>query len=229
MKHILYVALMLALNACSNTSSQQLNHNQKDSIPEVGAWAQASINHYLESHIGNWNLAEDIPEAYMQAPEVRNHRNYCVVKIGYDSKDRFVTNQIIYIDSITKAVFEYDNLNDSLIPWPQQASKDNDGNEIPSSGTYHFDVAFAEWQGKSMGEKVKLVINNKSIKVIYEGGGNLSNTKKGDVIAEGKIMKHKTGVWIIGRQPSDAQLDEIGGCTDGPPIIDFKEKKFWMC
>ena len=152
-----------------------------------------------------------------------------MVKIGYDTKLRFVTTQIIYIDSITKAVFKYDNLNDSLIPWPQHASKDNVDNEIPANGTYQFDVAFAEWQGKSIGEKVKLVIKNKSIKVIYEGGGNLSNTKKGEVIVEGKIMKHKTGVWIIGKQPSDAQLKEIGGCTDGPPIIDFKEKTFWMC
>ncbi len=229
MKHSVYLALMLVLNACSNTSSQQLNQNQKDSIPEVGAWAQASINHYMESHIDRWNLAEGVPVAYIQATEIRNQRNYCVVKIGYDTKLRFVTTQMIYIDSITKAVFEYDNLNDSLIPWPQNASKDNVDNEIPANGTYQFDVAFAEWQGKSMGEKVKLVIKNKSIKVIYNGGGNLSNTKKGDVIAEGKIMKHKTGVWIIGKQPSDAQLDEIGGCTDGPPIIDFKEKKFWMC
>jgi hypothetical protein len=124
MKHTLYLALMLVLNACSNTSSQQINQNPKDTIPEVGAWAQVSINHYLESNLGRWNLAEGIPAAYMQALEVRDHRNYCVVKIGYDTKDRFVNTQMIYIDSITKAVFEYDNLNDSLIPWPQNRSAD---------------------------------------------------------------------------------------------------------
>lgn len=105
----------------------------------------------------------------------------------------------------------------------------NESNEIPSNGKYRFDIAFAEWQGKSMGEKVTVVINDKSIKVIYEGDGKLTQIKKGDIIDEGKLMKHKTGVWIIGKHPSDAQLDEIGGCTGGPAVIDFKDNKYWFC
>lgn len=109
------------------------------------------------------------------------------------------------------------------------ADEHDESNEIPPNGKYRFDIAFAEWQGKSMGEKVTVVINDGSIKVIYEGDGKLTQIKKGDIIDEGKIMKHKTGVWIIGKNPSDAQLDEISGCTGGPAIIDFKEKKYWFC
>ena len=56
MKHSVYLALMLVLNACSNSSSQQLNQNQKDSIPEVGDSIQASINHYMESNLSRWEL-----------------------------------------------------------------------------------------------------------------------------------------------------------------------------
>jgi hypothetical protein len=102
-------------------------------------------------------------------------------------------------------------------------------NDIPPNGKYRFDMAFAEWQGQSMGEKVTVLINDLSIKVIYEGDGQLTQSKKGEVFEEGKIMKHKSGVWIIGKQPSDAQLDEIGGCTGGPTIIDFENKKYWTC
>lgn len=100
---------------------------------------------------------------------------------------------------------------------------------IPPDGVYRFDVAFAEWEGKSMGEKVTVVIKGDSVKVVYEGDGNLTNTKKGDVFSQGLVMKHKTGVWIIGKSKTDAQVDEIGGCSDGPTVIDFKGRKYWMC
>ncbi|MDR2205633.1 MAG: hypothetical protein LBE36_05705 [Flavobacteriaceae bacterium] len=97
-------------------------------------------------------------------------------------------------------------------------------NEIPPDGTYRSDVAFAEWEENSMDEKVTVVINGDFIKIIYDG-----EIKKGEIIDEGKIMKHKTGEWIIAQNSSDTLLDEIGGCTDGPAIIDFKNKKYWMC
>ena len=105
----------------------------------------------------------------------------------------------------------------------------NPDNEIPPSGKYRFDMAFAEWQGKSMGEKVTVIINGDSIKIIYEGDGQLTLTEKGEVIDEGKIMKHKSGSWIIGTKEADKELDEIGGCIGGPAIIDFKNKKYWTC
>jgi hypothetical protein len=100
---------------------------------------------------------------------------------------------------------------------------------IPPDGTYRFDVAFAEWEGKSMGEKVTVVIKGDSIKVVYEGDGNLTSAKKGDVFSEGILVKHKTGVWIIGKSKSDAKVGEIGGCLGGPTTIDFKYRKYWMC
>ncbi len=100
---------------------------------------------------------------------------------------------------------------------------------ILKSGTYVFDIAFAEWQGASMGEKVTVKIYGDSVKVIYEGEGNLTNTYKGKVIDKGKIRKHKSGVWIISKKESDKDLFEVGGCTGGPSVIEFKAKKFWLC
>lgn len=97
-----------------------------------------------------------------------------------------------------------------------------------TDGTYVFDVAFAEYQGKSMGVQVTVVVSGDAIKVTYEGQGDFS-AEVGEVLDEGVIMKHKSGVWIIGTEPSDKDLDEIGGCTGGPAIIDFQNKKYWMC
>jgi hypothetical protein len=100
--------------------------------------------------------------------------------------------------------------------------------KIPLDGEYRYDIAFTEWDGKSMGEKVTVVIRGDSIKVIYEGDGTLT-AEKGEVLDEGTVMKHKSGDWIIARKKEDVNLDEIGGCTGGPAIIDFKNKKYWMC
>ena len=115
---------------------------------------------------------------------------------------------------------------EKIIEYSEYESKSN---EIPPNGKYRFDIAFAEWGGKSMGEKVTIVINGNSIKVIYEGDGQLTLTEKGKVIDHGKIIMHKSGNWIISNNPTDKNLDEVGGCIGGLAIIDFKNKKYWMC
>ena len=151
--------------------------------------------------------------------------------IAYDwakSKSKFYNDPIIKgylskIDSIKK------NIDDELNKALSTSNKNDSSNFILSNGTYRFALAFAEWQGKSMGEKVTVIINRDSIKVIYEGDGHLTLTKKGEIMDEGMIMKHKSGEWIIGKDDSDKNIDEIGGCTGGPAIIDFKNKKYWIC
>src|SRR5690606_30199046 len=108
-----------------------------------------------------------------------NKRNYALVKIGHSFESRYVTDQWIFVDSLTKEIYEYDLANDSLILWEEFTRIDNKSNEILPNGKYRFDIAFAEWEGKSMGEKVTVVINDNSIKIIYEGDGQLTQTKKG--------------------------------------------------
>ena len=99
----------------------------------------------------------------------------------------------------------------------------------PKNGTYTYSIAFAEWNGKSLGSTCTVIIKGDSIKVIHNGKSNLTG-KKGDIIDQGIIMKHtKSGKWIIGQSVKDKNAKEIGGCSDGPSIIDFKQKKFWSC
>jgi hypothetical protein len=99
----------------------------------------------------------------------------------------------------------------------------------PKNGTYTYSIAWAEWGGKSLGATCIVIINGDSIKVVHDGKPNVTG-KKGDIYAEGLIMKHrKTGKWIIGRSEKDKDAKEIGGCSDGPSVIDFKRKMFWSC
>lgn len=50
------------------------------------------------------------------------------------------------------------------------------------------------------------------------------------VLAEGALMFHAgSGQWIIGREPADAQAPEVGGCSDGPEVLDLEAKVYWTC
>ncbi|MES1220595.1 MAG: hypothetical protein ABUT20_34150 [Bacteroidota bacterium] len=99
----------------------------------------------------------------------------------------------------------------------------------PKNGVYTYKIAFAEWGGKTLGATCTVIIKVDSIKIVHNGKANLSGNK-GDIMDEGIIMKHKkTGKWIIAHTHSDAYAKEIGGCSDGPTVIDFKNKKWWTC
>jgi hypothetical protein len=98
----------------------------------------------------------------------------------------------------------------------------------PKSGIYIYKVAFVEWKGKSLGQTVIVKIIDDSIYIIHNGG-SLSGVK-GEIIDQGIIMKHtSTGKWIIGHSTNDKESKEIGGCSEGPRVIDFKRKRFWLC
>jgi len=99
----------------------------------------------------------------------------------------------------------------------------------PKDGSYTYSIAFTEWDGRSLGATCTVLIKGDSIKVIHNGKGNLTG-KKGDIFDEGILMRHKkTGKWIIGHNANDVNAKEIGGCSDGPSVIDFKNKKWWSC
>ncbi len=110
----------------------------------------------------------------------------------------------------------------------QNALSIEDKKELPPNGVYKYDMAFAEWGGKSMGVKLEVIIKGDSIKVIYKSG-SLSMTKVGDILSEGVLRKHKSGQWIISTDDEDVNSEEIGGCSGGPTLIDFKTKQYWTC
>ena len=99
----------------------------------------------------------------------------------------------------------------------------------PKNGTYTYNVAFEEYAGKTLGATCTVIIHGDSIKLIHNGKANLTG-KKGDILEEGIIMKHKkTGKWIIGHTPNDVNAKELNDCDGGPTIIDFKNKIWMSC
>lgn len=95
----------------------------------------------------------------------------------------------------------------------------------PTDGTYTYTIAFAEWGGKSLGSKCKVIIKGDSIVVLNDG-----SLTGGDTLNAGIIMKHKkSGQWIIGHSKEDRDAEEVGGCSDGPAVIDFRKKIYWTC
>jgi hypothetical protein len=98
----------------------------------------------------------------------------------------------------------------------------------PKDGIYTYSISFEEWK-KSPKVTCSVEIKGDSIKIIDSGAGNLSG-KNGDIIDEGILMKHiKTGKWIIAHSVTDKDAKEIGGCSDGPTVIDFKHKRIFLC
>ncbi len=233
---VTYITTLIFLYSCSSrtdsqtaTSSDTPQVKTVDTVAEVALWADDFVIKYLDGNKDRLTEVDGHPVTYIKEPMECENRSYAAVRIGHSFEHRYVTEQWIYIDSLTKDIYEYDVANDSLILWNGAAANFSLTDTIIPNGKYRFDIAFAEWGGKSMGEKVTVMVSGSTIKIIYEGDGKLTSMKKGDIIDQGRLMKHKTGVWIIGKAASDAQLDEIGGCTGGPAIIDLRKKKYWMC
>ena len=50
------------------------------------------------------------------------------------------------------------------------------------------------------------------------------------VVAEGELMWHAASKqWILGQDPADRTAEEVGGCSDGPEVVDVKKKVYWTC
>ena len=50
------------------------------------------------------------------------------------------------------------------------------------------------------------------------------------LIDEGTLMFHeKAQAWIISTSPKDINANEVGGCSDGPTVVDLINKIYWTC
>ena len=50
------------------------------------------------------------------------------------------------------------------------------------------------------------------------------------VLASGKLMWHaKSAQWIIAISDSAAEAEYVGGCSDGPDVVDLENRIYWTC
>ena len=103
--------------------------------------------------------------------------------------------------------------------------------EVPANGTYTYEIAFVEWGGKSLGDEIIVVLEDGHVSLIISENSNAiwMGAQPGDVIEEGTLRRHKSGVWMISNDESDVNLKEIGGWIGGPIIIDFGNRTIEMC
>lgn len=103
--------------------------------------------------------------------------------------------------------------------------------EVPENGTYIYEVAFAEWDVKTMGDEIMVVLKDGHITLkVSENSNSLwMGAIPGDLIEEGTLGKHHSGQWIISNDEKNIYLEEIGGCTGGPTIINFENKTIELC
>ncbi len=71
--------------------------------------------------------------------------------------------------------------------------------EVPENGTYIYEVAFAEWGGKTMGDEIIVVLKDGHITLKVSENSNVvwMGANPGDIIEEGTLRKHQSGQWII--------------------------------
>ena len=94
------------------------------------------------------------------------------------------------------------------------------------SGEYIFQHRDAEFPD-SHGFPVRVVVRGNRITVINP---KPYGTIPGGVIDRATLMWHaKTKQWILGYSDADREAAEVGGCSDGPNVIDFKARIIWTC
>lgn len=150
--------------------------------------------------------------------ELFHYSDYVVSRADITHYDLLVNK------SIDTKVVEYTAFDSIDIPAYEHKPKNA---LIPQDGNYAYEIAFAEWNEISFGDKVEVIIRGEYIKIIYLEG-NITGLQTGDIVDEGRLLQHKSGQWIISNNKNDIKLEEVGGCTEWP-VIDFKRKMYIVC
>lgn len=75
--------------------------------------------------------------------------------------------------------------------------------------------------------KLEVMIDNPKIVVRSNEESKIWST---GTIEEGELFFHKSSQkWIIIHSYEDKNALEIGGCTDGPTVVDLINKIYWTC
>lgn len=97
-------------------------------------------------------------------------------------------------------------------------------------GRYEYTLVYDEWGPGVLEGTCFVIIKGDSITVYENSHQELERAEEGAIMNKGKILKHKkTGKWIIANSPEDVNAKDIGGCTDGPTIIEFDRRVYHGC
>ena len=95
------------------------------------------------------------------------------------------------------------------------------------SGDYTFTHKFAE-HPDMVSIQLYARVRGRHISLINRSD-EVSPFPKG-LVASGTLMWHaRSGQWIIGTSPTDREAAEVGGCSDGPSVVDLQTRIYWTC
>jgi hypothetical protein len=93
-------------------------------------------------------------------------------------------------------------------------------------GVYRFELRFAE-QPSIPGAELKATIDGRHIELVNEGD---STVFPRGVVANGTLSWHaRSRQWIIAVDPADKDAGEVGGCSEGPQVVDLAARIYWAC
>lgn len=116
------------------------------------------------------------------------------------------------------------------IPWTivNYTTRQQEPSQPLADGKYIFEHKFAE-VGHHKIESIKLsvIIKGNHITVI---NNDRSDVFPKGLLEEGTLMWHaKSSEWIIGNSTSDRNAVDVGGCSDGPTVVDLEKRIYWTC
>ncbi|HEY7642249.1 MAG TPA: hypothetical protein VH814_21125 [Steroidobacteraceae bacterium] len=101
--------------------------------------------------------------------------------------------------------------------------------EVPlpiADGHYTFLVRFAEHLTMTGGQ-LDVAIRGRHIVITSKPKASVFPT---GLVVEGILLWHAPSKqWIIGETEADAAIEDVGGCTGGPVVVDLERKEFWTC
>ena len=94
------------------------------------------------------------------------------------------------------------------------------------SGAYAFEHRYAE-QPQHPGMSLEVTIRGRHIVVFNPVA---SGPFPAGVLAEGRLWWHAaSGQWIVAYAREDRTAEDVGGCSDGPEVVDLERKIYWTC
>ena len=96
----------------------------------------------------------------------------------------------------------------------------------PADGRYRFEHRYAEHPSLP-GFAVTVVVRKGRVSVINPQAED--QFPRGTIDGGLLLWNHPTRQWIIGQSADDAHSDNVGGCSDGPSVVDFQRRIYWTC
>jgi len=96
------------------------------------------------------------------------------------------------------------------------------------TGEYVFEHKFAEAEQSSI-SSITLDVQIRGRHIVLINNGRTDVFPAG-IINEGTLMWHAASdQWIIAKEPAAAEASAVGGCSDGPEVVDLERRIYWTC